>query len=144
MDEVFRHVGEFLFIHAAVRADEVPGSGVEQHVLKNRLISPVDILLCALADINEAEAGGRTLAAHEPVEHERVKPVIVPAAHGVVRAVLRGEERFVLSCHEFAVMQDGLAVLPALFIVPVHHGALAVGVYRVVVDVARHVYGRIG
>ena len=70
--------------------------------------------------------------------------MIVPAAHGVIRVILRGEERFVLSCHEFAVMQDGLAVLPALFIVPVHHGALAVGVNRVVVDVARHVYGRIG
>ena len=122
----------------------MPGPRIEQHVLKDRLISPVDVLLCALANVDKAEARGRALAAHEPVEHKRVKAVIVPAALGILRVVLCGKERFILSGYEFAVMQDGLAVLPALLVVPVHHGALAVVVNRVVVDVARHVDCRVG
>ena len=143
MDEVLRRVGELLFIHAAVAADEVPGSGVEQQVLQDRLVSPVDVLLGALAHVDIAEARGRALAAHQRVEHEGIEPVVIPASLRVFRLVLRGKQRLRLPGHELAVMQHGPAVL-LLFVIPVHHRALPVGVHGIVVHVEIHFHRGIG
>ena len=89
MNEVLVDVAELLLIDAAVRADEVAGPGVEEHVLKDCLVAPVNVFLRALADVDESESGGRALADHQRVKHERIQSVIVPASLRKLRVILR-------------------------------------------------------
>ena len=135
MDEGLCHVGEFVFIHSSVAADEESRSGVRQRVLRDGLIQSVDICLRILAHVDVAEARRRAFHLKQRVKDKRILSVIVPAAIRQIRVILRGVQHLVP--HILAVVQHDSSAA-ALFVVPVHHSALVCGVHAVIVEILAH------
>ena len=132
VDKVPGHVPVFLLVHRPVGPDEVPGPGIGQKVLQDRLVPPVHILLGGLGDIDVAEAAGGPGGAKQGIQDKGVTPMVIPAPVPVVLFVFRGKKHRV--SYEFTVVEDRFSPL-ALFVVPVDDRAFVCRVYPVIVDV---------
>ena len=72
MDEVFVEISVFFFVYFTIRTDEVPWASIDQQVLHDRLITPIDVLLCGLANVNVSEAAGSSLNSKQRIKHKWV------------------------------------------------------------------------
>ena len=133
MNEVLTQIGIFRLVDAAVAADKVPGTGIDQQIHENRLVAPVDVLLSALCHIDVAKAAGGALGAKQGVKDKGILPMVIPAPLSKAGLIFRGEQHVVP--HKFAVMQHGAPALHPL-VVPVHHSAFSRGVHPVVILIA--------
>ena len=121
-------VGIFLFVDASVAADEPARRGRHHGVFQNRLIEQVDLLLCALADVDIAVSGNGALHREQRIDHERIISVLVKPALHIWVVLGRGKDRL---AHEFAEVEHAFSVLD-LLVVPVHHERLVRRIHLIV------------
>ena len=136
MDDVPRQVSQLFLIDARRVAQHIPLAGREQDVLVHGVVHLVDGGLALLHHIDVPEARRAVLFHEQRVEHKGILAVVVEASFGQRRVVLAGVEHHAVA--ELAVVQHAPALRRELFVVPVHHHALAVGVQPAVVEVVGH------
>ena len=139
VDEVLAQIRKFLLIHRAIRADKVPGPGVDQKILQHRLIALVDVFLSALCQVYIPKAAGATLHPEHRIKYKGIHAVVIPTTIPVLFVVFSGKQHRV--AHILAVVQYRAAALKFL-IIPIHHQALAICADGIIVDILADCGGR--
>ena len=136
MHDVPGEVRQLFLVHPRRVAQHIPLFGGEQDVLVHGVVHPVNGGLALFHHVDVPKTRRAVLLHKQRVKHKRILAVVVKTASGVFRVVLAGVEHHPVA--ELAVVEHPAALRVPLFVVPVHHHALAVGVQPAVVEVVGH------